>query len=532
MQRLVLDVDGVIEFERRIAENGVALDELMRRAGLAVANAVLSVGACGRLEIDGLEGGALDLSGMCGVCQVSRCVTRKACGKGFPFKLPRVAVMAGAGNNGGDGWTAAEVLAEAGCEVTLILPCAVEELSAWPVRDEARRIMERLGEPALAGLRVVVSPDEGIAHDILLQADVVVDALLGIGFRGVELREPFAAWVAFANEARERGALVVAADVPSGMSAQTGQVADPCVRADVTVTMLAAKPGLLLPASAEYVGKPVYANLNLNMRSYRKFVPESSSGAGVGRLELIDDITKHVNRTFEPPRAFTPSFGSSVLKQAAEIGLAQRAKLGAEVAAAASAVAAESDVADALDFAVDSGEVDGIGDSGAMLAQRVLAEDSAYGEATGGALRSVGTMVSGGDLAAPAPCCLSAPSGPVDLLSRLESLDAPFSVLLLNLIDARGLTDAQVYKRAGMSRQLFSKIRSSVDYRPLKKTVLALAIALELSLEETGELLARAGYALSHSSKADIIVEYFIARGIYDVMAINEVLFAFDQPLL
>ena len=118
------------------------------------------------------------------------------------------------------------------------------------------------------------------------------------------------------------------------------------------------------------------------------------------------------------------------------------------------------------------------------------------------------------------------------MLDALEGLDAPFSTLLMELIDARGMSDVEVYKRAGMSRQLFSKIRSSHDYRPAKKTVLALAVALKLSLEETAHLLERAGFALSHSSKADVIVEYFIVNEVYDVMAINEVLYRYDQPLL
>ena len=119
-----------------------------------------------------------------------------------------------------------------------------------------------------------------------------------------------------------------------------------------------------------------------------------------------------------------------------------------------------------------------------------------------------------------------------DLTELLASLDEPFSTTLLALIDARGLLDSQVYKRANMSRQLFSKIRSDASYRPKKKTVLALAVALELTLPETEDLLRRAGYALSRSSKADVIVEYYLRQGTYDIFEINEALYAFDQPLL
>lgn len=135
------------------------------------------------------------------------------------------------------------------------------------------------------------------------------------------------------------------------------------------------------------------------------------------------------------------------------------------------------------------------------------------------------------------PCCNVAASAPraakpAGLEDLLANLDAGFSDTLLALIDARGLTDAQVYKRANMSRQLFSKIRSNVDYVPTKRTVLSLAVALELTLDETEDLLARAGFALSRSSRFDVIMEYLISRGVYDVFTINETLFQFDQPLL
>ena len=131
-------------------------------------------------------------------------------------------------------------------------------------------------------------------------------------------------------------------------------------------------------------------------------------------------------------------------------------------------------------------------------------------------------------LAAPA----AAAAAPDDLADCLAHLDASFSHALLALLDERGLTDAQVYRRANISRQLFSKIRSHADYRPTKPTAVALAMALGLTLPETQELLAHAGLTLSRSSRFDVIVEFYLSRGVHDVMTVNEALFAYDQPLL
>ena len=119
-----------------------------------------------------------------------------------------------------------------------------------------------------------------------------------------------------------------------------------------------------------------------------------------------------------------------------------------------------------------------------------------------------------------------------DLETRLDDLDEGFSATLLHLIDESGMTDAQVYRRANMTRQHFSKIRNNAGYHPTKATVLSLCVALKLGLPETRDLLERAGYALSHASKFDIIVEYYIERGVFDPFQINETLFYFDQQLL
>ena len=132
----------------------------------------------------------------------------------------------------------------------------------------------------------------------------------------------------------------------------------------------------------------------------------------------------------------------------------------------------------------------------------------------------------------PAPCPPMAAPKAASLEEILRQEDAGFTEILLRRIDESGKKDSEIYKKANISKQHFSKIRNTPHYKPTKPTALALALALELSLEDTKDLIGRAGFALTNSSKFDLIIRYFIEEGHYDIVDINIVLYRFDQPLL
>ena len=140
------------------------------------------------------------------------------------------------------------------------------------------------------------------------------------------------------------------------------------------------------------------------------------------------------------------------------------------------------------------------------------------------------------------PCAMETMAAPMEapvvaskamsLEDMLKQADAGFTETLLKLIDKSGKKDSQIYKKANLSKQHFSKIRNNPDYKPTKPTAIALALALELNLEETRDLIGRAGYALTNSSKFDLIIRYFIEQRNYNVVEINLALYEFDQSLL
>jgi len=145
------------------------------------------------------------------------------------------------------------------------------------------------------------------------------------------------------------------------------------------------------------------------------------------------------------------------------------------------------------------------------------------------ALDPLRAYISAQQATAAATCVCEAPA---ELCAYLARAKIPFSRCLLQFIQQSGLDEVEVYKRAHVDRKLFSKIRSDAGYHPRKATAIAFALALRLSLEETRELLSAAGFTLSGSTPFDLIIQYFVERGVYDLVMINDALYDFDQPLL
>ncbi len=208
----VLDVPKVVELEQTIAANGTSLRQLMERAGRSLAYRVDKI---------------------------------------VPAEQS-ICVLCGSGNNGGDGWVAARDLAEQGYTVTLITSRTPEELKAQPAHDAATEVTQALA--AFERARIVTNPNPEELAVLLDEASAIIDAILGTGFSGASVRAPYDEWIKQANAQRSGGTRIVAADVPSGLSAQDGTAADPCIQADETVTMIVPKPGLMMPASASFCG--------------------------------------------------------------------------------------------------------------------------------------------------------------------------------------------------------------------------------------------------------------------------------------
>ena len=288
----VLPVADVVKLEKEIAKSGTSLSTLMERAGRALAKAAFDEAQATAFQHgpnnatqcqadvishtphDNQNGSTDRTSSNSQTVEVSDPSDENQA-------APHIAILCGSGNNGGDGWVAARELARAGCAVDLVTKRPAGEISAEPAHEQAlltEAIASEATNAAHAGLRqtaalvptaphttaaqhakpraiaIHVSPSDGELACLLAAADVIVDAILGTGFSGDSVLAPYDAWIRLANEQRTRGARIVAADVPSGLSAQTGKAAEPCLKAHETVTMIASKPGLETPYAFAFCG--------------------------------------------------------------------------------------------------------------------------------------------------------------------------------------------------------------------------------------------------------------------------------------
>lgn len=297
-EKHVLTVADVVKLEKEIAKSGTSLSTLMERAGRALAKAAFDeaqatasqhgsnnamqrqADAISHVPHDDQDGNTDRISSNSHTAEASDPSDENQA-------APRIAILCGSGNNGGDGWVAARELACAGCAVDLVTKRPAGEISAEPAHEQALLTEAIASEPAntpRASLRqtasssqtaasvptapqttatqhaepgaiaIHVSPSDDELACLLAAADVIVDAILGTGFSGDSVLAPYDAWIRLANEQRSRGARIVAADVPSGLSAQTGKAAEPCLKAHETVTMIASKPGLETPYAFAFCG--------------------------------------------------------------------------------------------------------------------------------------------------------------------------------------------------------------------------------------------------------------------------------------
>lgn len=320
-EKHVLTVADVVKLEKEIAKSGTSLSTLMERAGRALAKVAFDeaqatasqhdpnnatqrqADAISYTPHDNQNGNTDRISSNSHTAEASDPSDENQA-------APHIAILCGSGNNGGDGWVAARELARAGCAVDLVTKRPAGEISAEPAHEQALLTEAIASEPAntpRAGLRqtassaltapqttatqhakpraiaIHVSPSCDELACLLAAADVIVDAILGTGFSGDSVLAPYDAWIRLANEQRSRGARIVAADVPSGLSAQTGKAAEPCLKAHETVTMIASKPGLETPYAFAFCGTvhvAPLAHIEPILESWKQQEAESDASTG------------------------------------------------------------------------------------------------------------------------------------------------------------------------------------------------------------------------------------------------------------
>lgn len=297
-EKHVLTVAEVVKLEKEIAKSGTSLSTLMERAGRALAKVAFDEAQATASQHDPnnatqRQGDAISHDPR----DNQNDNADRTSNDGHTAEVsdpsdenqakPRIAILCGSGNNGGDGWVAARELARAGCAVDLVTKRPAREISAKPAHEQALLTEAIASEPANTpreglhqtaspsqtaalvpiapqttaaqhakprAIAIHVSPSDDELACLLTAADVIVDAILGTGFSGDSVLAPYDAWIRLANEQRARGARIVAADVPSGLSAQTGKAAEPCLKAHETVTMIVSKPGLETPYAFAFCG--------------------------------------------------------------------------------------------------------------------------------------------------------------------------------------------------------------------------------------------------------------------------------------